>query len=227
MTRITQAMILAAGRGERMRPLTDTCPKPMVPVAGKPIIDYAIESLRALGVETIVANTHHLAQIITPHLDAMGVAAIYEPALLDTGGGIKNALAHLDRDAPLMVLSGDSILPDVDTLPDLADAWDANTMDILLLLQPLETMTLTPGIGDYDLTDGLPRRAPDKSGAYMWTSARILNPRIFDSAPDGPFSFRDLMDAAQTKGRLAARVHKGVWHHLTTPADIAAVERGR
>ena len=221
--KIEQAMILAAGMGNRMRPLTDDRPKPMVTVKGKPIIDYAIESLRTYGITTIVANTHYKADVLEPHLKAQGVTISHEPTLLDTGGGIKNALRYLDRTKPLLVLSGDSILVGDDTLPDLAAAWNENTMDLLLLLQPLNTMTLTPAVGDYTLANGKPVRTPDHSGEYMWTSARILNPKIFDTTRDTPFSFLPVMDKAQSENRLAAQVHKGIWHHLTTPDDVNRV----
>ncbi len=222
-TIIEQAMILAAGKGERMRPLTDHLPKPMVPVLGRPIIDYAIDALEDIGVEHILANTHYCADKIEPHLKARGLKTVYEPQLLNTGGGIKNALQFFDRDKPLMVLSGDSILAGPATLHDMAAAWDPTTMDILLLLQPLNTMVLTPAVGDYTLEDGLPVRTPDQSGEYMWTSARILNPRIFDDAPDTPFSFLETLDRVEAQGRLAAQVHKGIWHHLTTPDDVTRV----
>lgn len=221
--KIEQAMILAAGLGSRMRPLTDDRPKPMIEVKGKPIIAYAIESVRNFGITNIVANTHYKADIIEPYLRAQGVTAVREPALLDTGGGIRNALGQFDASKPLLVLAGDSILLGDDTLTRMADAWDENPMDLLLLLQPLATMTLTPGIGDYALRDGAPIRTPDHSGDYMWTSARILHPKIFNGAPDGAFSFLRLMDAAEQAGRLAGQVHRGVWHHLTTPDDVDRV----
>lgn len=221
---IDQAMILAAGLGNRMRPLTDHMPKPMVPVAGKPVIDYAIDSLRNLGVEKIIANTHYKADVLEPHLRARGVQAVHENLLLDTGGGIKNALAQFDRAKPLLVVSGDSILVGDRGLRDLCAAWDGTKMDILLLLQPLTSMIVTPGVGDYDIVSGKPVRRADHTGHYMWTSARILNPRIFDAITGQAFSFLPLMDAAEKSGRLHAVVHDGVWHHLTTPDDVKAVE---
>jgi MurNAc alpha-1-phosphate uridylyltransferase len=221
--KIEQAMILAAGLGNRMRPLTNDRPKPMVEVMGKPIIDYAIEALKDFGITNIVANTHYRADVIEPHLHKHGVRISHEDVLLDTGGGIKNALQYFDRSKPLLILAGDSILLGKDTLPDLAQAWDGNTMDLLLLLQPLDTMVLTPAVGDYALDNNIPRRTPDHSGGHMWTSARILNPKIFENTPDGAFSFLSVMDAAEQSGRLGAQVHKGTWHHLTTPDDVNRV----
>jgi MurNAc alpha-1-phosphate uridylyltransferase len=223
MTAIKQAMILAAGLGNRMRPLTDDKPKPMIAVNGKSIIDYAIDSLRAIGIETIVANAHYKSEILEPHLKEKGVTVSHEETLLDTGGGIKKALTLFDRALPLLIVSGDSILVGDEPLRDLCAAWNDKTMDMLLSLQPLETMILTPGVGDYDLVNGAPKRNKQKSGRYMWNSARIINPAIFDHTPDGPFSFLTLMDACEARGRLAACVNNGVWHHLTTPDDVKRV----
>ena len=221
---ITQALILAAGHGTRMRPLTDHQPKPMVPVMGRPIIDYAIESLRIIGIQKIVANTHYKADVLEPHLNAQHVLISHEPVLLDTGGGINNALGLLDETQPLLVVSGDSILVGDNGLRDLMQAWNNDTMDICLLLQQLTTMTITPGVGDYDLVNGTPKRARDQKGQYMWTSARILHPRIFEHVTKDIFSFLTLMDEAENKNRLGATIHTGTWHHLTTPDDVRSVE---
>jgi MurNAc alpha-1-phosphate uridylyltransferase len=220
---ITQAIILAAGLGQRMRPLTDMLPKPLIKVVGKPIIDYAIEALQNYGIQTIIVNTHHKAEMLEAHLKPKNVNISHEPVLLDTGGGIKQALAYLDKEKPVFVLSGDSIL--IGGLSELEAAWK-NETDILLSLQPLETMKLTPAVGDYKLVNGKPIRTPDQTGTHMWNSARILHPRIFENTPEGPFSFLSMMDAAQNKGTLAAVIHHGLWHHLTTPEDIESVNTG-
>ncbi|NBX66423.1 MAG: nucleotidyltransferase family protein [Proteobacteria bacterium] len=229
MSKITQCIILAAGLGQRMKPLTDTLPKPLVVVKNKPIIDYAIDMALSHGINKIVVNTHYLSDKLETYLKPKGMIISHEPLLLDTGGGIKNALRYLDTEKPVFVLSGDSILVDAPhekSLPALENAWDADTMDLLLSLQPLETMTLTPAVGDYKLVNGQPIRTPDHSGKYMWNSARILHPRLFKNTPDEPFSFLSLMDQAQKNGRLAAHIHKGDWHHLTTPQDVMAVNAG-
>lgn len=221
---IDQAFILAAGLGSRMRPLTGDRPKPMVMVRGRPIIDYAIDSLRACGIKTIAANTHYKTSVINPHLKAQGIMIADEPALLDTGGGIKNALTMFDASKPLLVLSGDSILVGNTGITDLMAAW-TDESDIALLLQPLKTMVLTPGVGDYNIKDGKPVRSLERAGDYMWTSARILHPRIFKDTPDDAFSFLPLMDDAEKSGKLSATVHNGVWHHLTTPEDVERVNK--
>lgn len=227
--KVKQAMILAAGMGNRMRPLTDERPKPMVEIKGKPMIDYALEQLAAHGIQKCVVNTHYKADVLHNHLKAkqlpFELIISHEPVLLNTGGGIKNALQHFNMEQPVMVLAGDSILEGVDILKKLDAAWSQVAMDILLLLQPLSSMTLTPGVGDYDMSNGRPARSLSQSGKYMWTSARILNPRIFDKAPNGEFSFLPLMDAAEKSARLAAQISDGVWHHLTTPDDVVRVNK--
>jgi MurNAc alpha-1-phosphate uridylyltransferase len=150
----------------------------------------------------------------------------FEEELLETGGGIRAALGTLGG-APFYVVSGDSLWtdgPNGSALERIAQAWDGDKMDLLLLLQPVAGMTLTPGRGDYDLNaDGRAVRSLDRTGAYMWTSIRICAPRLFDGAPDGPFSFLDLMDRAQAQGRLYGLVHDAEWHHITTGADLERV----
>jgi MurNAc alpha-1-phosphate uridylyltransferase len=227
---ITQGIILAAGLGARMRPLSNDIPKPMVPVHGKPIIGYAIEALQNHGVDKIVVNTHYKADVLEAYLKQyQNIIISHEPVLLDTGGGIKQALNYLDKTKPVFVLAGDSILIDAaetTSLQQLENAWQAHDTDLLLSLQPLASMQITKGVGDYTIKNNKPIRTPDHTGEYMWNSARILQPYIFENTPETPFSFLNLMDAAQNNNRLSASIHKGLWHHLTTPADIEAVNTG-
>jgi len=224
---ITDGIILAAGIGQRMRPLTNDIPKPMVQVTGRPIIDYALDMYAKHGLKRVVVNTHYKADVLASYLKQntypFEIIISHEPVLLDTGGGIKQALKHLGTTNPVFVLSGDSIL--VDGLRELEAAW-SNDADILLSLQPLASMQLTPAVGDYTIKNGKPLRTPSHTGEYMWNSARIIAPKIFDGTPDTPFSFLPLMDAAQAANRLAALVHQGIWHHLTTPADVESVNKG-
>lgn len=223
------AFILAAGHGKRLRPHTLETPKPLIKVDGRPMIDQALEKLAAIGVTDCVVNTHYLAEKLQAHLQnrnaAPRIILSHEPDLLDTGGGIKNAIHHFAQ--PFFVLSGDSVWEepvDQPALGFLAAHWEPEKMDILMLLQPVKTMVLTAGIGDYDLDDeGRAVRAPDQSGQYMFTSIRINAPEIFADAPDGPFSYLDLLDAAQKKGRLFGVVNPGLWHHISTPDDLDAV----
>ena len=225
-----KAFILAAGFGTRMRPLTNDMPKPMVKVGDKAMIDLALDKLAATGVERCVVNTHYKAEILQEHLKSRAqpqVIISHETEILETGGGLKNAIHHFD--APYYILSGDSVWEDAqgeNALKTLAESWNPETMDILMLLQPVETMALTEGVGDYNLDeDGHATRSPDKTGAYMFTSIRINAPHIFESAPNGPFNYRDLMDEAQEKGRLYGIVHNGTWHHISTPEDLEKVNK--
>lgn len=221
------AFIMAAGMGTRLRPYTDTAPKPLVPVGGRPIIDYALDRLAEAGITNIAVNLHYRAEQLQSHLGSR-VRTVYEDVLLDTGGGMKNVLSLLGSD-PFFAVSGDSIWTDAPGAPTalerMAAAWDDAKMDMLLLLQPLSRMTLTEGKGDYDVSpDGWAVRSRDKSGAYMWTSVRLCHPRLFDDTPDGPFSFLTLMDRAEKSGRLFGLVHEGDWHHISTPADLERVD---
>lgn len=222
------AFILAAGLGTRLRPYTNDIPKPMVEVGGQTMIDRALDKLHDIGIKSCVINTHYKAEILQRHLIARRNPHIIfslEEKLFDTGGGINAALQHFDD--PFFVLSGDSVWEDAqdhNTLQTMADHWDPARMDILILLQPVETMTLTQGLGDYDLDDqGRAIRSKDKTGKYMWTSIRINKPEIFDGAPEGAFSYLELLDEAQEKGRLYGIIHDGQWHHISTPDDLHAV----
>ncbi|MGB0718981.1 MAG: nucleotidyltransferase family protein [Bdellovibrionales bacterium] len=224
-----KAFILAAGLGTRLRPYTNDRPKPLVKVAGKTLLDRTLDHLCAANIHDITANTHYLPDQIKTTLNARTDIAAHishEPELLDTGGGIKKMLHRFD--APFYVLSGDGLWDnagDQNTLQDMAAAWNPDTMDILIVLQPVSTMTLTKGIGDYDLDkNGRAIRAMDKTGQYMFTSMRINHPRIFDQTPDGAFSYLDLLDKAQQNGRLYGMIHRGDWHHISTPDDLETVD---
>ena len=224
-----RAFILAAGMGKRLAPHTDTMPKPMVPVAGRAMIDRTLDQLTAIGVGEVTVNLHYRAAMLQKHLAARATPRLtfsFESALLDTGGGIKKALYTMGG-KPFFVFSGDTVWedgPSGNTLERMAAAWDDKRMDLLLLLQPLNTMNVTTGSGDYHLgADGKPIRALDKAGDYFWPSIRIIHPRLFDNTPDTPFSFLELMDRAQKAGRLGALVHDGNCYHISTPADLADV----
>jgi len=225
----SKAFILAAGLGSRLRPYTKETPKPLVKVNDRTLLDRTLDHLQKAGIMNIALNTHYLADQITKSVQARPEFTshiTFEQTLLDTGGGIKNMLHNFD-DA-FYVLSGDGLWQNAtneNTLTAMADAWNEDTMDILILLQPVSSMTLTTGIGDYDLNkDGLPIRSLDQSGQYMFTSMRINHPHIFDGAPDNAFSYLKLMDKAQNEGRLHAIIHKGDWHHISTPDDLESVD---
>lgn len=229
---IENAFVLAAGLGTRLRPFTDTQPKPMVPVWGKPLIDHALDRLEDAGVGHIWVNLYHYGTVLERHLRARKSPKItfsWEESLLNTGGGLRAVRDALGSDA-LYILNGDSLWTDGGgdpALTRLAAFWDDARMDILLLLYPLTRMRLTRATGDYDFIgpEGSLKRNREKSGPYAFTGVRIAHPRILDDTPDGPFPFLDLMDRAEREGRLFGMVHTGAWHHISTLADREAVER--
>ncbi len=223
------AFILAAGKGTRLRPYTDQRPKPMVPVNGRPILDYTIEKLKIDGITNITINLNYLGDSILNYYKNHSHPKITfskEESLLDTGGGVKYAL-HTMNQEPFYIINGDALWTDGDkktTIQRLADQWDPTTMDILILLQPVENMTLTGGVGDYDINKhGQAVRSKDKTGKYMFGGIRIAKPKIFDDSPIGAFSFLQLMDIAEENGRLFGLIHDGDWHHISTPADLERV----
>lgn len=226
-----KAFILAAGMGSRLRPYTDTMPKPMVPVAGKSIIQRTLEKLKQEGVGDVVVNTHYLARVLQDHLSEVQhprITISHEDQLLDTGGGVKKML-HFFENRPFYMINGDAIWEEKSNntaISRLAENWNEQKMDMLLLLQKTSAMTLTDGVGDYDLaSDGTVIRKQDKGGSHMFAGIRIVHPRLFMGTPDGPFSFLTLMDKAQQNGRLFAIEHEGEWHHISTPQELERVDR--
>lgn len=229
----TRAFILAAGKGTRLSAYTDSLPhpvpKPLVHVQGKPILDHTLDRLEKAGITKVTINIHHLADQIAHHLASRKTPHITfsrEATLMETGGGIKQALPTMGGEA-FFCFSGDTLWedgPSGNTLRRMASAWDDKTMDLLLLLQPLDKMTTTRGSGDYDIdAAGKPSLALNKNGRFFWPSMRIVHPRLFDNTPDGPFSFLELMKRAEAAGRLAAVQHDGVCYHITTKDDLAEV----
>ncbi len=222
---VDKAFILAAGLGTRLRPYTDTMPKPLVEIAGQSLLERSLDQLGEIGVKHCTINTHYMGDQIAARLHTRTTPQItlsHEGQLLDTGGGIKKCLENFNNE-PFIVINGDSFC-ETNPLQTLMNAWDADKMDILLLLQPVNAMQLTEGVGDYDITpDGHAIRSRDKSGTHMFTSIRINHPRIFEGTPDDAFSYRDLMDKAEAEGRLYALEHKGHWHHISTPDDLERV----
>jgi len=219
------AMVLAAGEGVRMRPLTDNCPKPLLQVAGKTMLDRVLDSLAAAGVDNAVVNHSYLGDMIVDHVagrDAPKVVLSGEDERLETGGGTKRALGHLGDD-PFFVLNADMVWldgPDP-ALTRMANAWDPDKMDLLLLLQPAEKVGYRDGAGgDYFMDkDGSLKRNREKSpdAPYIFAGVRICNPALFDDTPDGAFSFLELFDRAESQGRLYGIAHDGAWFHIGTP----------
>jgi MurNAc alpha-1-phosphate uridylyltransferase len=224
-------MVLAAGLGERMRPLTATRPKPLIEVAGKALIDHMLDRLVEAGVETAVVNVHYFAEQIERHLAARTAPRIVisdeRGALLDTGGGVVKALPLLG-DAPFFHCNADTIWIDgvAPNLTRLADAFDAGAMDALLLLASTSGSIGYSGRGDFTMAaDGrLTRRVERGVTPFVYAGAAILAPALFAGAPQGAFSLNRLFDRAIEHGRLYGLRLDGVWMHVGTPDAIAQAE---
>ena len=227
---ISRAMVLAAGRGERLRPLTDSLPKPLIEVGGKALIDHALDRLAEAGVTLAVVNLWHLGALIEAHLAGRGepnIAFTREPERLDTGGGVANALALLGDD-PFYVVNGKLLWRDGErsALARLADAWDGGAMDGLLLMVPRERAGGYGGSGDFFLDGGgvVARPEPGAPAPLVFTGIQILHPRLFEGAPAGAFSLNLLYDRGLAAGRLFGLVHDGGWYHVATPEGLAEAE---
>lgn len=225
---VTHGMILAAGLGTRMRPLTLTTPKPLVEVAGKTLIDWALDNLGGAGVTDAVINLHHLGPRIETHLQGRSrprVTFVTEDPVLETGGGVQNALAHLGS-APFFVLNSDGLWIDDDTgtgaLRHMTALWDDAEMDALLLLHDPGAAFGYDGVGDFSVDeDGrLARRQDEDANALVFTGVQLLHPRLFDGAPGGVYSLNALYDRALAAGRLFGLAHAGEWHHVGTMAAL-------
>jgi MurNAc alpha-1-phosphate uridylyltransferase len=224
-------MVLAAGLGERMRPLTDRMPKPLVPVAGKPLIDHVLDRLAAAGVERAVVNVHYLADMIERHLKDRTKPRIVisdeRENLLDTGGGVVKALGAIGQE-PFFHVNSDTIWIDgvKPNLERLAEAFDRATMDVLLLLAPVSTSIGYPGRGDFTMApDGrLTKRGERDIAPFVYAGAAILRPELFQGAPAGAFSLTTLFNRAAEAGRLHGLRLEGVWMHVGTPEAIKDAE---
>ncbi|WP_085809633.1 nucleotidyltransferase family protein [Sphingomonas sp. TZW2008] len=226
------AMVMAAGLGKRMRPLTATRPKPLIPVAGKTLLDHTLDHLRAAGVKRAVVNVHYLADTLEAHLrsvDGLDIAVSDERAeLLETGGGLIKARPLLG-DAPIYVVNSDNYWLDgpVDALSLLAARWNPAEMDVLLLVVPLARAHCHRGQGDFHLAaDGriVGRRRHGRMAPFVYIGVQILNPAILVDAPDGPFSTMLFWERAIAAGRAFAVVHQGLWVDVGTPEAIARAE---
>jgi MurNAc alpha-1-phosphate uridylyltransferase len=224
-------MVLAAGLGLRMRPLTLDLPKAMVEVKGRALIDRALDRLVAAGVRRAVVNLHHKGNTLKRHLAArhdIEIAFSDETeALLETGGGVAKALALLGA-APFFVVNSDVIWLDSqgDSLQALAAGWDDAAMDALLLVHPTVTAIGYNGRGDFEMaSDGrLTRREERHVAPFLFTGVQMLHPRLFDGAPAGAFSLNRLYDKAAESGRLFGLRHQGIWMDVGTPAGLKAAE---
>ena len=229
------AMILAAGFGKRMLPLSETIPKPLIKVYNKPLINYSLESLISIGVELVIVNAHYHANKISQHLELFSgqnpnikTKLSLEPTLLETGGGVVKALPDLGDDR-FFVLNSDSIILGKSGKPVLGrlfNEWDNHKMDALLLLSRLSHAVGYAGAGDFLLLkDGRPIRAAGAKNSLVFCGAQIFHPRLFKGPPKGPHSLNYYYDRAAELGRLFAIIHEGWWCHVGTPKGVIESEQ--
>ncbi|MBV8334182.1 MAG: nucleotidyltransferase family protein [Alphaproteobacteria bacterium] len=221
------AMVLAAGLGTRLRPVTETVPKPLIEIGGRTLIDRAIDHLAVAGVQCVVVNIHYKAAILRAHLARRTHPRILlskEDELLDTGGGVARALPLLED--VFFVVNSDVIWRDSaePALIRLADAFELAGTDAVLLLHPTATAVGYEGGGDYHLDAlGRPRRRREGDAApYLFAGIQLLHRRLFAHSPGRIFSLVRLFDRAETSGRLRAIVHDGEWFHVGTPQGLTA-----
>jgi N-acetyl-alpha-D-muramate 1-phosphate uridylyltransferase len=226
-----RAIVLAAGLGTRMRPYNGHVPKPLVEIGGKSLIDYSLDRLADAGVESVVVNVHHLADILERHLAPRQrpqiVISDERGELLGTGGGIAKALPKLGA-APFFLVNSDTVWLDgvKPNFRRMADAFDPQTMDALLLLAPTANSIGYTGRGDFAmLPDGrLRRRRENEVVPFVYAGAAVLSPAMFSDAPKGAFSLTLLFDRAVERARLYGLRLEGVWMHVGTPEAVAAAE---
>jgi len=226
---IEAAMVLAAGLGKRMRPITATTPKPLVEVGGRALIDYALDRLAEAGVERAVVNVHYLADLIEAHLRRRDRPRIQisdeRDRLLETGGGVRKALPLLGP-KPFMILNSDSLWIEGprSNLARMAAAWSPDHMDILLLVAATATSVGYDGAGDFhmDPAGRLERRGERKVAPFVYAGVAVLKPGLFEGSPDDSFSLNLLFDRAIEAGRLFGLRLDGYWLHVGTPESIAA-----
>ncbi|MDR7035280.1 MurNAc alpha-1-phosphate uridylyltransferase [Methylobacterium sp. BE186] len=229
---ITCAFVLAAGLGKRMRPVTATLPKPLVEVAGKALLDHALDRAAEGGITRAIVNVHWLADLIEAHLarrEGLPRIAVSDEraALLETGGGVRKALDLVGPD-PFVVFNSDSFWLEgpEPNLARLVAQWDPAAMDILLLVAPTATSLGYEGTGDFVMDpDGrLERRGERKVAPFIYAGVAILKPELFADTPEGSFSLNLLFDRAIARERLYGLRLDGQWLHVGTPEAIAAAE---
>jgi MurNAc alpha-1-phosphate uridylyltransferase len=223
-------MVLAAGLGKRMRPLTATQPKPMVRVAGKPLIDHALDRLADAGVAKAVVNVHYLADALEAHVLARRAPQVTisdeRALLLETGGGMIRALPHLPD--PFFALNADNIWLDGpnNAFAELSRRWDPDQMDALLLLVPHARAANFGGPGDFhmDALGKLSRRRDGRIAPFIYTGIQLVSHRLLRDAPEGPFSTNILWNRAIAEGRLYGLSFSGLWFEVGTPQAIRPTE---
>jgi N-acetyl-alpha-D-muramate 1-phosphate uridylyltransferase len=225
------AIVLAAGLGTRMRPLTDKLPKPLVPLNGRALLDRVLDRLAAHGVEKVVVNVHYQAELIISHLETRQSPRIVfsdeRGQLLETGGGVVKALPKLGTE-PFLIHNSDSVYIEGvgSNLDRLARAWDPERMDTLLLLALGSTSLGYNGRGDFnmDANGHLTRRVEGNIAPFVFTGVSIAHPRLFKDAPEGAFSINKLWTRAIEQKRIFGVRMDGVWMHVGDPAAVVAAE---
>ena len=224
------AMVLAAGLGKRMRPLTASQPKPLVRVAGKALIDHALDRLADAGIARAMVNVHYLADALEAHVLERRTPQVTisdeRDLLLETGGGLVRAAEHLPD--PFFCLNADNIWLDgpKNAFADLSARWDPKTMDALLLLVPHVRARNFTGPGDFYMDSGglLSRRRTGRIAPFIYTGIQLVSHRLLREAPEGPFSTNILWNRAIGEGRLYGVAFTGQWFEVGTPQAIAPTE---
>ncbi|MDQ8731920.1 nucleotidyltransferase family protein [Bradyrhizobium sp. LHD-71] len=228
----TTAMVLAAGFGLRMRPITNTIPKPLVQVAGKTLLDHVLDKLAGAGVQKAVVNVHYLPDQIIRHVSQRQrpriVISDERNEILGTGGGVVKALPQLGS-SPFFHMNADTMWIDGvrSNLTRLAEAFDPARMDMLMLMAPTATSIGYDGRGDYTMSAAgtLHKRNEKQIAPFVYAGAAIVSPQLFASAPQGEFGLARLFDAAEEAGRLFGVRLEGTWMHVGTPDAIGEAER--
>ena len=222
-----QAFILAAGFGTRMRPLTDNCPKPLLPVKGKPIVHHTLDKMEQAPIRQVVMNGHYLKDqvesFVQNYSGQIDLHFSHEEEILDTGGGVVKAGQQLDLDKDLFCVLGDSLWQGDDIFKHLSDHFDATKMDFLLALFPVNKMINPPEKGDFHQTEE-GRLSWDGDKPYMYMGVCLVAGGIFADQPMKNFSMKDLWNTSMDAGRLYGLEYPSNWYHLSTPKDIEMFE---
>lgn len=230
---VDTAMIMAAGKGTRMMPLTADRPKPLVHVAGVALLDHVLDHLRGAGIANVLINAHYRASQVEDHMAANAAdfnvtISDERDLLLDTGGGLVRAMPFISDD-PFLCVNADNWWTDQgeNAFLRLMHSWDDAAMDVLMLLVPFEAANNTQGQGDFDMdaTGRLSRRKPESQGAYVWTGIQMLSKRLIVDPPSDVFSTNIFWDRAISEGRCFGLEHQGLWFDVGYPAAIAATEQ--
>lgn len=221
MSRPDSAFLFSAGLGTRMAPLTDSLPKPLIRVGGRPLFDHALHLIRGAGIGRIAANTHYLADRMSRHLSRAGVLESHEPRLLDTGGGLKAALPVLSPGDAVITLNTDAVWTGANPLPALLDAWDPAAMDALLLLVPRDRAVGHAGRGDF-VTDADGRLSPGPGDIY--SGLQIISTAPFRDSEHDVFGMYSVWSRLMSRGRMYGQIHDGGWCDVGRPDCLPLAE---